>query len=99
VESSPTLCVVSSLLVQAPGLDITEVDDGLVVFEPTSRRVHHLNVTATLVFELCTGTNDAAAIAQVVQTAFGLPEPPAAEVDAVLVSMQAESLLVAAADS
>ena len=43
---------------QADGLDITEVDDGLVVFEPTNRRVHHLNVTATLVFELCTGEND-----------------------------------------
>lgn len=82
---------------QAPGLDVTEVDDGLVVFEPTSRRVHHLNVTATLVFELCTGANDAAAIAQVVQTAFGLPDVPREEVDTVLASLQAESLLVAAA--
>jgi len=90
---------VSSLLVHAPGLDITEVDDGLVVFEPVSRRVHHLNVTATLVFELCTGTNDAAAIAHVVQAAFGLPEVPSAEVDAVLASLQAESLLVVASST
>lgn len=88
----------SSFLVQAPELDVTEVDDGLVVFEPNSRRVHHLNVTATLVFELCTGANDAAAIAKVVQAAFGLPEAPSSEVDAVLASLQAESLLVAAGD-
>ena len=83
---------------QAPELDVTEVDDGLVVFEPNSRRVHHLNVTATLVFELCTGANDAVAIAKVVQAAFGLPEAPSAEVEGVLASLQAESVLVAAAD-
>lgn len=78
---------------QATGLDITEVDDGLVVFEPTTRRVHHLNVTATLVFELCTGENDEAAIAHVVQAAFGLPEPPVGEVDGLLASFRAESLV------
>jgi len=80
--------------VQASGLDITEVEDGLVVFEPTSRRVHHLNVTATLVFELCTGSNDQATIVQLVQTAFGLAEPPVAEVDTLLASFVAELLVV-----
>lgn len=79
---------------QATGLDITEVDDGLVVFEPTTRRVHHLNVTATLVFELCTGENDEESIVRVVQAAFGLPEPPASEVDGLLASLRAESLVV-----
>lgn len=79
---------------QATGLDITEVDDGLVVFEPTSRRVHHLNVTATLVFELCTGENDEEAIVKVVQAAFGLPDPPTSEVDGLLASFRAESLVV-----
>jgi hypothetical protein len=92
----PSLWPVSNVLLQAPGLDITEVDDGLVVFEPNSRRVHHLNVTATLVFELCTGENDRDAIVQVVQSAFGLAEPPADEIDALLASLRAESLVVAA---
>ena len=85
----------NNVLVQAPGLDITEVDDGLVVFEPNSRRVHHLNVTATLVFELCTGENDRNAIVQLVQTAFGLAEPPDDEIDALLASLTAESLVAA----
>jgi len=79
---------------QAEQLDITEVDDGLVVFEPTSRRVHHLNVTATLVFELCTGDNSVDDIIEFVQTAFRLDEPPADEVQGLVESLRKESLLV-----
>ena len=79
---------------QAEQLDITEVDDGLVVFEPTARRVHHLNVTATLVFELCTGDNSIDEIIGVVQTAFRLDEPPTDEVQTVVESLRKELLLV-----
>ena len=79
---------------QAPNLDITEVDDGLVVFEPTARRVHHLNVTLTLVFELCTGDHSPAQITELVQTAFGLAEAPLAEVNAALESLRTELLVV-----
>lgn len=80
-------------LTQLSGLDITEVEDGLVVFVPTTRRVHHLNVTATLVFELCTGDNDEAAITEFVRAAFGLDEPPTDEVAALLASFAAELLV------
>ena len=76
-----------------PELDVTEVEDGIVVFVPARRRVHHLNVTATLVFELCTGDNDEAAIVQFVQTAFGLDQPPTDEVTALLASFSAEQLV------
>ena len=79
---------------QADQLDITEVDDGLVVFEPTSRRVHHLNVTATLVFELCTGDNSVDEIIEMVRTAFRLDEPPTDEVQTVVESLRKELLLV-----
>jgi len=85
---------VSDFLRHAPELDITEVDDGLVVFEPVARKVHHLNVTATLVFELCTGENDEATIVDIVKTAFGLQDAPAAEVTQVLASLRTEGLLV-----
>ncbi|CAB4365832.1 unannotated protein [freshwater metagenome] len=78
---------------QSPALDITEVDDGLVVFESSTRRVHHLNVTATLVFELCTGDNDVNDIASVVRTGFGLDHDPIAEVTTVLDKLRAESLV------
>jgi len=85
--------VVSDFPTQAPNLDTTEVDDGLVVFEPVTRRVHHLNVTATLVFELCTGANDIDAIARLVQTAFRLPEVPSAEVVGMVTKLRAEGLV------
>ena len=78
---------------QTTGLDVTEVEDGLVVFVPATRRVHHLNVTATLVFELCTGDNDEAAIARLVQSAFGLDQPPSDEVATLLASFTAEQML------
>ena len=79
---------------QSDSLDITEVEDGLVIFEPTSRRVHHLNVTATLVFELCTGDNSVDQIADIVRTAFGVPDTDAAEIIAVVESLRAEKLVV-----
>lgn len=79
---------------QVEGLDITEVEDGLVIFEPTSRRVHHLNVTATLVFELCTGDNSVDQIADIVRTAFGVPDTDAAEITAVVGSLRTEKLVI-----
>ena len=78
---------------QTADLDISEVEDGLVVFEPTARRVHHLNVTITLVFELCTGANSVEQITSLVQTAFALPTPPATEVAAALESLRTALLV------
>ncbi len=40
---------------QAPNLEINEVADGLVVFDPIAQQVHYLNSTASVVFELCDG--------------------------------------------
>jgi hypothetical protein len=41
--------------------------------------VHSLNNVAALVLELCTGENDAAAIAALLQQAFQLPAAPLEE--------------------
>lgn len=78
---------------QLTGLDITETDDGLVVFQPTTRRVHHLNVTAALVFELCTGDNTEEQIVALLQRAFALDTAPVAEVATVLTSLRSEQLV------
>ena len=40
---------------QAANLEINEVADGLVVFDPAVQQVHYLNNTASIVFELCDG--------------------------------------------
>ena len=79
--------------VKAEDLEVNEVVDGFVVYQPALDRVHYLNGTAVLVLELCTGENDAAAIADFVRAAFELAEPPAAEVDACLAQLQQEQLV------
>ena len=41
----------------ASDLEINEVSDGYIVYQPDRDRVHYLNQTATLVLELCNGHN------------------------------------------
>lgn len=47
---------------QNPALEISEAEDGLVIFNVSTRRVHHLNSTASLLFELCNGENSLSVI-------------------------------------
>jgi hypothetical protein len=85
---------VSELLPEpAEALDVHEVEDGLVVYDLTSERVHYLNPTASFVFILCTGKHDAARIAELVAGAWELPELPVAEVDACLEQLRDEGLI------
>ena len=65
---------------QVEGLEVNEAEDGLVVFDPETDTVHHLNASASLIFELCDGSRDADAIATVVGDAYALPSPPRDEV-------------------
>jgi len=60
----------------AQGLEFNEVEDGLIVYQESTERVHHLNPTAAIVFQLCDGTRDATEIAGVVAELFGLEHPP-----------------------
>ncbi len=79
--------------VQRDGLEITEVEDGVVVFDPASRKVHHLNVTALAVFELCTGEIDAASIASIIGRGFGLTSPPIDAVGEALTTLADQGLI------
>lgn len=67
--------------------------DGSVVYDPTRNRVHYLNQTAALVLEQCDGLTPEASIVQVLQDAYGLPEPPAAEVADCLTRLRSEGLV------
>src|SRR5262245_60816762 len=75
------------------GLEVNPVEDGFMIYQPDKDRVHYLNHTAVLVFELCDGQRSAAEIAELVQKAYGLPKRPRKEVDAALAKMQGEGLL------
>jgi hypothetical protein len=75
------------------GLDVNEIKDGLVVYDPARDRVHYLNATAAVVFMLCDGTKDSTAIAGLVATAFALDAPPVAEVGECLAQLEDEGLV------
>ena len=80
----------------AEGLDVHETEDGLIVFNPATDRVHHLNHTAGAVFVLCDGAKDVAQITQAVAELFALPAPPTEEVKTALDELVTEGVLVAA---
>jgi hypothetical protein len=61
------------------GLEVNEADDGLVVYDPATDMVHHLNASASLIFELCDGSRDPDAIARILGEAYGLSTPPSDE--------------------
>jgi hypothetical protein len=78
---------------RADALEVSEVVDGLVVYQADPDRVHYLNTTAAVVFELCTGENSEAEIADLVGHAYGLDEAPRHEVASCLDHLQLEGLV------
>jgi Glycosyl transferases group 1/Coenzyme PQQ synthesis protein D (PqqD) len=77
----------------AEHLDVTQTEDGLVVFEPTRNKVHHLNTSAAVIFDLIDGTNDEPTIAAAVQALFKLDETPTSDVASTLQRFRAERLV------
>jgi hypothetical protein len=78
----------------AEGLEISETDEGLEVVDPVSGRRHELNLTAALVFELCSGERSLELIVEVVQEAYELAWPPTDEVRACLDQLLQEGVVV-----
>jgi hypothetical protein len=75
------------------GLDINETDDGLIVYQESTDRVHHLNPTAAVILELCDGSRTVEEIARVVGETFGLTEVPELETSACLENFARETLI------
>ena len=79
---------------QTQHLEVTEAEDGLVVYDPRHDMVHHLNPTAALIFDLCDGTRSADMIGEVVREAFGLDQAPEPEVTEGLEDLATRKLIV-----
>jgi Coenzyme PQQ synthesis protein D (PqqD) len=77
----------------AQGLEFTEVEDGLIVYEESTERVHHLNPTAAIVFQLCDGSRDATEIAWDVADLFGLDDSPTDAVESCIARFVQERLV------
>ena len=74
-------------------LEVNEAKDGLIVYDPRTDRVHYLNSTAAVVFTLCDGEHDVAAMAEFMASAFELDEPPVVTVEECLAHLDQEGLL------
>jgi hypothetical protein len=86
-------CEMTAAPACVPGIEINEVKDGLVVYDPGRDRVHYLNHTAALVLSLCTGRNAEADIVRLVKDAFSLDAHPTSEVTACLAQLRNEGLI------
>jgi Coenzyme PQQ synthesis protein D (PqqD) len=75
------------------GLDVHEVEDGYVVFDASTDRVHYLNPTASVVFSLCDGTRTVDEVAGLVQSAWELDTPPLDDVAACVTQLRDEGVL------
>ncbi len=79
---------------RAPDIEIREVSDGFVAYDPARDRLHYLNPTATLLLESCDGTIRARELPELLAAAFRLDAPPVAEVETCLARLLDEGLLV-----
>jgi hypothetical protein len=77
------------------GLEVNQLPDGYVIYQQQADRVHYLNRTAVLVFELCDGTVPARDIPEMVREAYDLGSPPMSEVEECLTRFVDEGLVEA----
>lgn len=79
--------------IRVEGAEINRMPDGYVVYQAEQDKVHYLNPTAAMIFELCAEAMTPEQISDYLREAYGLAEPPAAEVDACLDNLVAEGIV------
>ncbi len=77
----------------APGIDVHEVEDGFVIYDGETDRVHYLNPTASVVFSFCDGAHTEAELAELVRAAWSLDDAPTADVRACIEQLRGEGVL------
>jgi hypothetical protein len=75
------------------GLEITHAPDGFVIYDAAQEKVHYLNPTAGVVYELCDGANSARAIGAFLRTAYDLDADPLDSVRDCLISLVDKGLV------
>ena len=80
------------------GLEITQVPDGVMIFQESRDRVHYLNPTAAIVLELCALGKSRADINTFISDGFALDDAPTDAVDNCLKALVSEGLIARAED-
>lgn len=79
---------------RAPDIEIREVSEGFVAYDPARDRLHFLNLTATMLLETCDGKVPARDLPELLAAAYRLESPPVQEVETCLTQLLQEGLLV-----
>jgi hypothetical protein len=74
-------------------LEVTEVEDGLVIYQARPERVHVLNQTASFVFDLCSGDRSIEEIAEEMRVMFRMTETPRDAVAQCVAELRGQHLL------
>jgi hypothetical protein len=82
------------VLTQARNLEVHNVPDGYIIYNPEQDRVHYLNKTAAIIFEFCDGAHAADDVVARVAMAFELPSSAHGEVRDGLASLVEEGLVL-----
>lgn len=56
------------------GVDLNEVPDGYVIYDNQANKVHYLNTTAAVIYQLLDGSLTVGEVADLVKEAFSLKE-------------------------
>ena len=75
------------------GLEIEEAGDGFIVYQPDRDRIHYLNATAAVLFELATGELDPTQMAATLARLYSLAAPPHDDVRSGLEHLAREGLI------
>ncbi len=78
---------------QIGNLEIHEAEDGLIVFNAGTDKVHHLNPTAGVLFELCLQPRTLSELSESVQQLYQLAEAPSQECGQACAQLVEEGLL------
>jgi hypothetical protein len=81
------------VFVACGGLEITPTPDGCVVYDAAREKVHYLNPTAAVVYELCDGVRSLRAICVFLAQAYGLDQQPVEATRDCLKTLNAEGLV------
>ena len=79
--------------VPAAGVEVTDVPDGRVIYDAGNDRVHFLNTTAVVVFELCEAGRSVREIIAFLTQAYALVDAPREAVVECIRSMLNEKLI------
>jgi hypothetical protein len=79
--------------VQTKGCEVSHMPDGFVVYHVETEKVHYLNPSAAIIYELCDSHQTVAAIGAYLQSTFSLPEPPLKEAQDCIDSFLTEGLV------